>query len=142
MIRTIEEQDYQAVYQLGETFQKNFQSIYPLNELCPQEYFHVLVYEEKNQIIGFLIYTDLYLTVDILDIVIEKTHRNQKIGTNLLDYMITSLDPKSTIYLEVATYNQYAIALYEKFGFKKIHTRKEYYGLTDAYIMERKLMNE
>ena len=38
--------------------------------------------------------------------------------------------------------NDVAINLYEKFGFKIIHTRKKYYGKKDAYVMERVIENE
>ena len=32
--------------------------------------------------------------------------------------------------------------IYQKFGFKVIHTRKKYYGKKDAYVMEREAVNE
>ena len=56
--------------------------------------------------------------------------------------MITSSTPKMTFLLEVAVDNDVAIKLYEKFGFKIIHTRKKYYGKKDAYVMERADVNE
>ena len=56
--------------------------------------------------------------------------------------MLTNISPTSTVYLEVSVENQAAIELYEKFGFEKIHTRKNYYGTEDAYVMERVSPNE
>ena len=50
--------------------------------------------------------------------------------------------PKMIFLLEVAVDNDVAINLYEKFGFKIIHTRKKYYGKKDAYVMERVIENE
>lgn len=142
MIREIEEKDYDKIYELGKELHENFKRIYPLEKITKNDYIHILVFEKKNQILGFLTYTELQDTVDILDLVVETNHRHQKIATQLLDYMLTNINPTSTVYLEVAVNNQHAIDLYEKFGFEKIHTRKNYYGIEDAYVMERVSPNE
>ena len=142
MIREIEEKDYKKIYELGKELHENFKSIYPLEKIMENDYIHILVFTSENEILGFLTYTELQDTVDILDLVVEQNHRHQKIATGLLDYMITNVSPTSTIYLEVAVNNQHAIDLYEKFGFEKIHTRKNYYGTEDAYVMERVSLNE
>ena len=81
-------------------------------------------------------------SVDILDIYVDKEYRQQKIASLLIDYMISMADPKTSFLLEVAVDNLPAISLYEKFGFKVIHTRKKYYGQKDAYVMEREALNE
>ncbi len=137
MIREASNQDVKQIIEVGETFQANFSRIYNLKNLLKEPYFHILVYEEKKQIKGILIYTNLYEVVDILDIIVLKEYRKQKIATNLMDYLITSLNTFDKVYLEVSTDNLIAIKLYQKFGFKVIDTRKEYYDTTDAYVMER-----
>ena len=43
------------------------------------------------------------------------------------------------ITLEVRIDNDIAISLYEKFQFKKIAIRKNYYQTKDAWLMERKM---
>ena len=87
-------------------------------------------------------YTDLDGMIDIMDIVVDNSYRRQKIGSLLMDEMITNSKEDSKFYLEVNVKNEPAIQMYEKFGFKKIHTRKKYYGEEDALIMERTNENE
>lgn len=142
MIREIENKDYEKIYELGKELHENFKSLYPLDKITQTDYIHLLVYEKNEEIVGFLTYTELQDTVDILDLVVDALHRRKKIATALIDYMITNINPTSTIYLEVSVENQAAIDLYEKFGFVKIHTRKKYYGTEDAYVMERVSENE
>jgi len=142
MIRKGAREDFEQIYQLGETLHSNFRSVYQLDNMLEKDYFFIYVYEEANQILGFITFTNLEGMVDILDIVVDNQHRRKKIATNLLDVMITNLKKEDKIYLEVATSNTAAISLYEKFGFQKIHTRKKYYGKEDAYVMERVMENE
>lgn len=142
MIREMEKKDYKQVYNLGKELHENFENIYPLEKITETNYIHLLVYEKEQEVLGFLTYTELQDTVDVLDVIVAKSHRRKKIATGLIDYMLTNISPTSTVYLEVSVENQAAIELYEKFGFEKIHTRKKYYGTEDAYVMERVNENE
>lgn len=142
MIEQAVAKDYEQIYQLGNLLHENFENKYNFQELQKESYFHLLVYKENDQVLGFLSYVKLLETVDILDIVVDEQNRHQKIATNLIDYMISGLNENDAILLEVGTENQIAISLYEKFGFKIIHTRKKYYGKKDAYVMERVVNNE
>ena len=142
MIREAELKDYHAIYEMGEKLHENYSKKYDLVKLTEQEYFHVLVYEKEKKIIGFLTYSSVLDSTDVLDIFVLPTHRQEKVATSLLDYMITNANPKTTFLLEVAVDNLPAINLYQKFGFKVIHTRKKYYGKKDAYVMEREAVNE
>jgi ribosomal-protein-alanine N-acetyltransferase len=142
MIRDVEKEDFWQIYELGTELHSNFKNTYDLEDLITKDYFHILVFIEKQKIIGFLIYTDLQETVDIMDIIVAEEYRNQKIASNLLDRMISRATPDTEFYLEVAVDNIPAIHLYEKFGFETIHTRKKYYGEKDAYVMERRIEHE
>ena len=44
------------------------------------------------------------------------------------------------ITLEVNVNNSFAIKLYEKYDFKTVAIRKNYYDGVDGYLMERKMM--
>ena len=46
----------------------------------------------------------------------------------------------NNITLEVRSDNKKAIHIYEKYGFKKVTTRKKYYNDTDGILMEKELM--
>src|SRR5574344_1066017 len=123
MIRKIQKKDYDEVYSLGELLHSNFRNQYHFDELLQQEYFKILVDEEEHKIVGFIMVTDLEDTMDIVDVVVNPSHRHQGIGSELLQYIITNIKPSTSIYLEVAVDNKNAIGLYQKMGFEMIHTR-------------------
>ena len=142
MIRKVAKKDFPRIYELGKLLYENYENLYNLEELTKKEYFKTLVAEEQGDVVGFLMYTDLDGMIDIMDIVVDNSYRRQKIGSLLMDEMITNSKEDSKFYLEVNVKNEPAIQMYEKFGFKKIHTRKKYYGEEDALIMERTNENE
>ena len=142
MIRKVTEKDFSRIYELGKLLHENYENLYNLEELTKKEYFKTLVAEEQGNVVGFLMYTDLDGMIDIMDIVVDNSYRRQKIGSLLMDEIITNSKEDSKFYLEVNVKNEPAIQMYEKFGFKKIHTRKKYYGEEDALIMERTNENE
>jgi len=54
--------------------------------------------------------------------------------------MLQYLNKPGKCFLEVSPKNIYAVKLYEKFDFKVIHTRKDYYEIgSDAYVMMREI---
>lgn len=99
---------------------------------------HYLVVKDNSKIIGF---AGIKVTVpdcDIMNIVVKKDFRNQGIGSLLLKELINlskSLNVKN-LFLEVNEKNTPAILLYNKFGFKKISTRKNYYKDNNAIVMK------
>lgn len=99
---------------------------------------HYLVVKDNSRIIGF---AGIKVTVpdcDIMNIVVKKDFRNQGIGSLLLKELINlskSLNVKN-LFLEVNERNTPAILLYNKFGFKKISTRKNYYKDNNAIVMK------
>lgn len=141
MIRFFRKSDIEEINRLGNTITKNFSKTMDFSEIEKDKYTKVLVYEDKDILKGFLIYTELEEIVDIIGIVVKEEYRNQKIASCLLDYMITGLSESvSLITLEVRKSNSAAIHLYEKFGFEVINVRKKYYdGREDAYLMGRRI---
>lgn len=137
MIRPVLKKDYKQVYQLGNLLHQDYEKLYPLDKMLKYPYFHLIVYEEKGKILGFLSYTDLRVTLDILDVVVHQDYRKRHIASNLIDYAITGAHPGCEMFIEVDVNNNQAISLYEKFGFEIINTRKNYYEQTDAYVMKR-----
>ena len=138
MIRFANKGDIEAVYELGSLLHENFRVVNHLEKLMEEEYFKLFVAEEEEKIVGFLSITELYETVDIIDLFVLESYRRQKIASHLINYMIGSIGPNvSLITLEVSVSNHSAIALYKKFGFDVICKRLFYYGSTDAYLMGR-----
>lgn len=99
---------------------------------------HYIVAEQNNEILGFGGICIILNEATINNIVVRIDKRNQKIGTEILQNLINSSKSLncSSVTLEVNVQNVFAIKLYEKFGFKNLGMRKNYYkGTIDAYIM-------
>ena len=99
---------------------------------------HYLVVKDNSKIIGFAGIKVILPDADIMNIVVKKDFRNQGIGSLLLKELINlskSLNVKN-LFLEVNQRNTPAILLYNKFGFKKISTRKNYYKNNNAIVMK------
>ncbi|MBI5341350.1 MAG: ribosomal protein S18-alanine N-acetyltransferase [Mycolicibacterium rufum] len=69
---------------------------------------------------------------------VDPAYQGQGIGRGMLRNLIEYADG-GTIFLEVRTDNEAAIALYESEGFTKMGIRKRYYRVSgaDAYTMKR-----
>lgn len=138
MIRHFLESDFEEIYKLGNEISDNFSKTNNLKEIFKDKFTKILVYEKDNEVVGFLMYIELDDTVDILDIIVAKKYRKQKIASCLMDYMISELkDSVKLITLEVRKSNTPAVKLYEKFGFGIVNIRKSYYDTEDAYLMGR-----
>ena len=89
-----------------------------------------LVYYKDYEIAGFVVFHIDNEDIYILLLCVDSTFRNQKIGYNMLDYIVNLNNNK--IILEVWNWNQDAIRFYEKFGFK--HVRSYFDGsLVDVF---------
>lgn len=99
---------------------------------------YYIVAKCNNEILGFAGYLKIIDEINILNIVTRIDKRNLHIGSNMLEYIIsTSKNEKAnSITLEVNVNNIPAIKLYEKYNFEKVGLRKRYYyGTDDAIIM-------
>ena len=98
---------------------------------------HYLVVKDNSKIIGFAGIKVILPDADIMNIVVKKDFRNNGIGSLLLKELIDlskSLNIKN-LFLEVNEKNTPAISLYNKFGFRKIGIRKNYYKDNNAIVM-------
>ena len=96
-------------------------------------------HNHKIEILGFISIRIIDNTCDIMNIAVNKSFRNQRIGTTLLSYILKNIHCK-IFTLEVSANNTYAIKLYKKLGFNNIHIRKNYYKDSDAIIMQKHLI--
>lgn len=101
---------------------------------------YFVVAKQNDLIVGF---AGLLKNIDyneILNIVVHKNYRSQKIGQQLLDELInySQKDNKKGITLEVNEHNIIAYNLYNKNSFKEIGRRKKYYNNQfDAILMTK-----
>jgi ribosomal protein S18 acetylase RimI-like enzyme len=102
---------------------------------------HIMVYEDKNEIVGFISYSIIYNRAEIDYIYVEASHRRKNVAYELMEYCIEDVETSGceNITLEVNVNNNVGIHLYEKFGFQVAATRSKYYKGEDGLLMIREL---
>ena len=134
MISKLTKEEVQEVTQLGTMLNTNFSKLFHIENLNPNE--TIFIYKENNNIKGFIHTQNGLDIIDLLNIIVKPEYQNQGIGSILLKYIIDNKQDKK-IMLEVRSKNINAIKLYQKYDFKIINIRKNYYKDDDAIIMER-----
>ena len=102
---------------------------------------YIIAKTNDGEIIGFAGIKIIINTADIMNIVVKKSWRNQGVGNLLLNNLISLCKDLNllSLSLEVNEDNLPAIHLYEKFGFKNIGVRKNYYQDKNGIVMSYKL---
>lgn len=134
MISKLTKEEVQEVIQLGKMLNPNFSKLFHIENLNPNE--TIYIYKENNINKGFIHIQNGLDIIDLLNIIVKPEYQNQGIGSVLLKYIIDNKQDKK-IMLEVRSKNINAIKLYQKYDFKIINIRKNYYKDDDAIIMER-----
>lgn len=101
-----------------------------------EEVTYLVAVDAAGEILGFLVWQDLFGELEITNLAVKRAVSGQGIASQLL----THLPAEATaIFLEVRQSNQVAQHLYQKFGFKELGLRKNYYHqpIEDALIMKR-----
>lgn len=134
MISKLTKEEVQEVTELGTMLNPNFSKLFHIENLNPNE--TIYIYKENNINKGFIHIQNGIDIIDLLNIIVKPEYQNQGIGSVLLKYIIDNKQDKK-IMLEVRSKNINAIKLYQKYDFKIINIRKNYYKDDDAIIMER-----
>ena len=116
-----------------------FDLIYQDLTLNPYAYYFVL--EIDGEISGYI---GLWITEDnaeIINFYVDEKYRGLGFGSMLLDFSINLVSSSGVgnLSLEVRRSNNVAISLYEKYGFKYSHDRKNYYDNSEdvlVYILD------
>ena len=76
---------------------------------------------------------------ELLKICVLMDYRKRGIAEKMLSELLEKMREKgaAACFLEVRSRNEPAISLYEKLGFEKIATRRNYYPDDDAVVMKR-----
>ena len=95
----------------------------------------------NDKLIGDAVLSVVIDEADITTLAIDPAYHRQGYASLLLEHMLEHAKKRkiAKLFLEVRVSNTAAIALYKKFGFEVIHTRKNYYPepyLEDAYVMQ------
>jgi ribosomal-protein-alanine N-acetyltransferase len=103
---------------------------YKINEyetMQKSDIYFYYVFIEKDEIIGFLIFTKIKNEYEIIKIGILIEYQSKGYGILFLKSILNLGVSKDIFLLEVDSSNKKAINLYEKLGFKQISIRKHYY---------------
>lgn len=98
----------------------------------------IFVNEQSGKVIGFVSIYCFMGEANLQQVAVFEKYRGNKVAQNLILYGIGYLKGINAekFYLEVNEQNQIAIRIYEKLGFKKVVTRKNYYGDKSAIVYE------
>lgn len=136
--------DADRVYQIeNESFFEPWTKRRLIKEFEDNSFLKHFVYEKDGEVLGFYIISTIADLVEIFTIAVDKNHREEGIGSELLAHLINYAKEvgASEIWLEASTKNIAAVNLYQKYGFEIQTIRKNYYQKTgeDAYNMIRKM---
>jgi ribosomal-protein-alanine N-acetyltransferase len=99
-----------------------------------------------GEVVGFVIARQAADEAEILTIATDPKQRRKGIGARLLEAAVELSRQRgiTAMYLEVASGNKAAIALYERFGFTEVGRRQAYYQQSrktpeDALLMRKPL---
>ena len=109
-----------------------------LYEISENEFSTILVAEDEDKIVGFLVYWILFDSAQICNICVRDEYRKKGIASDLFDIAETAFQMHEcfSITLEVRVSNEPAINLYKKRGFSTVCVKKGYYkDGEDAYYM-------
>ena len=92
---------------------------------------------DEGRLVAYMVcsrYADVW---HIMNIAVSPEHRRMGIGSDLLECLFDEAGPDARYTLEVRTSNHGAIAMYERFGFRRAGHRRRYYhdNGEDALIM-------
>lgn len=137
MVRNVNEKDLYVINKYLSIFDVKPVDI---DTLLHHPFTNYIVVENENETVGFLCYEKMYERYELDYIYVESKHRGNKIGKELMDFFINRVEKENgdNITLEVSIENKSAIALYEKYNFKIVTTRPNYYNGIDGYLMLRK----
>ena len=96
-----------------------------------------LVARDEDKIVGYIGIEKVLDETHIINMAVHPDYRGQNVGKRLMQHVLNDED---VFFLEVRISNEAAKAIYEKYGFKILYTRKGYYADgEDAYVMRRLL---
>ena len=140
MIRKPLPTDIDAINKLGSLLDGKFSDKNDISNYIINDMYVIYVACDSDEVIGFIMLTSLYETMELLYIVVQPTYQHTGYGTKLLEEVIKNKTKATRILLEVRADNKKAIDFYTKNQFQTINIRKNYYdNNTDAIIMERSI---
>ncbi|WP_159648185.1 ribosomal protein S18-alanine N-acetyltransferase [Erysipelothrix aquatica] len=140
MIRRATVQDLAKIIVIDTESLHNHWSLVSYNDAINNDNYWFFVYEENGATHGFVVALNLGAEAEILQIAVSSQQQRQGIGTRLLKHIEQEMQYRGSIFLEVASNNISARALYTNLGFEDITVRHNYYDDgTAAHILRKDL---
>ena len=142
IIKKANKEDCSKLLELeNESFEDPWNMEMILREIEENEFANLYVAKEGEILIGFIDYWILFDQADIAKIAVKKEYQNQGIGKKLLEFALKKIDEENCIVtrLEVRESNLIAKKLYEKYKFKPVRVRNNYYNNENGICMERSI---
>jgi len=145
MIRPMTNEDFKFVSELEKEIFTDAWSLEDFNyELNDNPFAKLWVFEENDEIIGYLGIWIVFDRAELTTIGLKKEYRGKGLGEKLLLFAIEQAikEECELMCLEVRISNEKAISLYEKHSFNKIAIKKNYYkdNHEDAHTMMKGLI--
>lgn len=146
VIRPMTEEDIKGVAEVEKECFASPWSEKSLSEELENGNAYFFVADINGEISGYIGTISVFGECSVTNVAVKEKHRNKGIASSLLQRAILNsafLDDEF-ITLEVRKSNTPAISLYEKFGFRKMGERKNFYRspTEDAYIYNKYLKGE
>lgn len=138
MIEVLNKNDYEYFLVLEKLFPQDAGNI--SNRFLLNPYANIIIYIFENEVVGFLNFDVIFDRCEIININVANKFQRQGIASKLLNYMFEKINDVKNVTLEVRDNNIGAIKLYEKFNFKVVAIRKNYYNNRDGLLMEKEMM--
>lgn len=135
--------DLQAAFTISKNSFSDYWSKEALQGAFESENYSCVIAQYEGKLIGYALAQTILNEAEIVSVVMEERYRRCGIAFCILEKLQELLKEKGITYLvlEVRVSNESAIHLYEKFGFRNIGIRKDFYThpLEDAYVMTKEL---
>lgn len=146
IIRFMKEEDVKGVAEVEKECFASPWSEKSLSEEMENGNAYFFVADINGEIVGYMGTISVFGECSVTNIAVKEKHRGNGIASSLLERVIISsaFNEDEFITLEVRQSNTPAISLYEKYGFRKMGERKNFYRLPteDAYIYNKYLKGE
>ena len=118
-----------------------FSDPWPASAFRGLGYSHAWVAVEGDQVVGYLFGRVAADEAEILNVAVHPEHRRLGVARHLLETALRQFRAVNarTVYLEVRSANETALAFYRSHDFKPVGTRRRYYQnpSDDAVVMAR-----
>lgn len=145
IIRLAENKDIENILSISKESKYISISENTLKNYMRENIYKVVVIENNNEVLGFLIFSFIFPEAEITDIAVSKKSQKTGKGHKLINYLIDFLkeNKANKIILEVSSDNENACRFYKHLGFKEDGRRENYYTKlkkTDAILMSFNLL--